>query len=179
MLEDLCYPTWISTLVLLCNSGPWTKSSQFYVIYCTYRVHLQTTYGLASVSPRPLLFLLEWKPQLARRPRRICGTRRTSGGDRIFSRTNLPERGHRTEWVEAESGDMWSGASHNMMTSSDGNFLRVNSPVNSPHKGQGRGALMFSFIWINGWLNNGDAGDLRRHSAHYDVTVMQILLTKT
>ena len=48
------------------------------------------------------------------------------------------------------------------------------SPVNSPHKGQRRGALMFSLIcvWINGWVNNGRAGDLRRYRAHYDVTVM-------
>ena len=48
------------------------------------------------------------------------------------------------------------------------------SPVNSPHKGQCRGALMFSLIcvWINGWVNNREAGDLRRHRAHYDVTVM-------
>ena len=38
------------------------------------------------------------------------------------------------------------------------------SPVNSPHKGQWRGALMFSLICtrINGWVNNGEAGDLRR-----------------
>ena len=48
------------------------------------------------------------------------------------------------------------------------------SPVCSPHKGQWRGALMFSLIcaWINGWVNNREAGDLRRHRAHYDVTVM-------
>ena len=26
--------------------------------------------------------------------------------------------------------------------------------------------------WINGWVNNGEAGYLRRHRAHYDVTVM-------
>ena len=47
-------------------------------------------------------------------------------------------------------------------------------PVNSPHKGQWRGALIF-FICarINGWVNNRDAGDLRRHWAHYDVTVMK------
>ena len=46
------------------------------------------------------------------------------------------------------------------------------SPVNSPHKG--RGALMFiwSAPWINGWVNNREAGDLRRHRAHYDVIVM-------
>ena len=37
-----------------------------------------------------------------------------------------------------------------------------------------RGALMFSWIcaWINGWVNNGEADDSRRHRAHYDVTVM-------
>ena len=49
------------------------------------------------------------------------------------------------------------------------------SPMNSPHKGQWRGALMFFFIcvWINGWINNGEAGDLRRHRPHYDVIVME------
>ena len=48
------------------------------------------------------------------------------------------------------------------------------SPVNSPHKGQWRGALMFSLIcaWINGWVNNGEASDLRRYRTHYDVIVM-------
>ena len=48
------------------------------------------------------------------------------------------------------------------------------SPVNSPHKGQWRRALMFSFIcvWINGWVNNHEAGDFRRCRAHYGVTVM-------
>ena len=48
------------------------------------------------------------------------------------------------------------------------------SPVNSPHKGQWRGALMFSLIcvWINDWVNNREAGDLRRYRAHYDVIVM-------
>ena len=48
------------------------------------------------------------------------------------------------------------------------------SPVNFPHKGQWRGALMFSLICtrLNGWENNGEAGDFRRHRAHYDVTAM-------
>ena len=48
------------------------------------------------------------------------------------------------------------------------------SLVNSPRKGQWRGALMLSFIcvWINGWVNNHKAGDLRCYRAHYDVTVM-------
>ena len=48
------------------------------------------------------------------------------------------------------------------------------SPVNSPHKGQWRGDLMFYLIcaWISGWVNNCEAGDLRRYRAHYDATVM-------
>ena len=53
-----------------------------------------------------------------------------------------------------------------------------NSPVNSPHKGQWRGALMFTLICarINGWVNNREAGDLRRYRPHYDVIVMKISL---
>ena len=47
-------------------------------------------------------------------------------------------------------------------------------PVNSPHKGQWRGAVMFTLICarINGWVNNIEAGDLRRYLPHYDVIVM-------
>ena len=68
------------------------------------------------------------------------------------------------------------------MTSSNGNisallaFVReiLRSPVNSPRKVQWRRALMFSLICakMTGWVNNRKAGDLRRHRAHYDGTVM-------
>ena len=52
------------------------------------------------------------------------------------------------------------------------------SPVNSPHKGQWRGPLMFSLICArtNDWVNNREAGDLRCHRAHYDVTAMITLV---
>ena len=48
------------------------------------------------------------------------------------------------------------------------------SPVNFPRKGQWRGALIFSLIcaWINGWVNSHEAGDVKRHRGHYDVTVI-------
>ena len=48
------------------------------------------------------------------------------------------------------------------------------SAVNSPHRGQWRGAFMFLLIcvWINGWENSREAGNLRRYRAHYDVIVM-------
>ena len=32
--------------------------------------------------------------------------------------------------------------------------------------------VFFDLRLINNWVNNGEAGDLRRHRAHYDVTVM-------
>ena len=69
------------------------------------------------------------------------------------------------------------------MMSSNGNIFRVTGlfvrgihrpPVDSPPKSQWRGALMLSVIctWTNGWANNRDADDFRRHRAHYDVTVI-------
>ena len=50
------------------------------------------------------------------------------------------------------------------------------SPINFPHKDQWRRATIFSLIWtwVNGWVNTREAGDLRRHRAHYDVIVMGI-----
>ena len=55
-------------------------------------------------------------------------------------------------------------------------FVRGIHPslVISPHKGQWRGALKFYLIgvWINGWVYNLEAGDLRRYRVHFDVTLM-------
>ena len=53
------------------------------------------------------------------------------------------------------------------------------SPVNSPHKVLWRGTLMFSLIcaWANGWVNYHYVGDLIRHCAHDDVTVMKASIT--
>ena len=48
------------------------------------------------------------------------------------------------------------------------------SPVNSPHKGQWRGALTFSLVcaWINAWVNSRALGDFRCHRTHYEVIIM-------
>ena len=69
-----------------------------------------------------------------------------------------------------------------MVTSSNENIFRVTGhlcgeftgPRWVPHKGQWHGALMFSLIYarIDGWVNTGEAGHLRRHHTHYDVIVM-------
>ena len=54
------------------------------------------------------------------------------------------------------------------------------SPLNSPNKGQWHGALMFSLIctWVNSWINNREAVDLRCHHTNYDVTAMKKTLLK-
>ena len=58
-------------------------------------------------------------------------------------------------------------------------FCAGNSPVigEFPSQRQWRDPLMFSLIcaWINGWVNEGEAGDGRRHRAHYDVTILDLL----
>ena len=71
------------------------------------------------------------------------------------------------------------------MTSSNGNIFRVllaicegihRSSVDSPHQGRWHGALMFylTCAWTNGSANIRDAGDLRCHIVHFDVTDMSI-----
>ena len=82
-------------------------------------------------------------------------------------------------------GGIWLIADICMMTSSDRMLPRNwpfvrgihRSPVDFPHKGQWRRALVYSLIcaWTKGWANNWDVGDLRRHCAHYDFTLMWVL----
>ena len=61
------------------------------------------------------------------------------------------------------------------MTSSNGDIFRVIGPLRGEFTGrQWRGALVFSVICAcaTGWLNSLNAVELRRHRAHYDITVM-------
>ena len=69
-----------------------------------------------------------------------------------------------------------------MMTSSNGNIFRVTGPLcgNSPVTGEfpsqrpvTRSFDVFFDLRLNkDWVNNREAGDLWRHRAHHDVTVM-------
>ena len=51
-----------------------------------------------------------------------------------------------------------------------------NSPVTGEFPAQSLVTQSFDVslicAWIKHWVNNGEAGDLKRHRAHYDVTVM-------
>ena len=72
-----------------------------------------------------------------------------------------------------------------IMTSSIGNFFALlaicarNSPVTGEFPTQrpvtGSFDVFFDRAWINDWVNNGEAGDLRRYRVHYDVTVMRMM----
>ena len=66
------------------------------------------------------------------------------------------------------------------MASSNGNIFRVTGhlcgefagPGDFPaHRPERRSFDVFVICaWINGWVNNREAADLRRNRAHYDVT---------
>ena len=74
-----------------------------------------------------------------------------------------------------------------LMTSSNGNIFRVTGHLCGeftghgwiPHTKASDAELWCFFIcaWINGWVNNREAGDLRRHRVHYDVMVMPPICT--
>ena len=94
--------------------------------------------------------------------------------------------GYHNQWPPGNISNAWF-VEYFMMTSSNGYICRVTDPLCGeipgprripPHKGQWRGALMVSLIcaWINALVNNGEAGDLRRHLAHYDVILMCLIL---
>ena len=58
-------------------------------------------------------------------------------------------------------------------------FCVGNSPLNGEFPAQRpvtRSFDVFFFIYarINGWVNIGEAGDLRRHRTHYDIFVMEL-----
>ena len=48
-----------------------------------------------------------------------------------------------------------------------------NSPFPAQRPGTRSFDVFFDLRLNNGWVNNGEAGDLRRHCAHYDVTLVQ------
>ena len=64
-----------------------------------------------------------------------------------------------------------------MMTSSNEYIFCVSGHL----CGEFTGALMFSSTcaWMNGWVNNREASDLRRHGAHYDVTIMVMIFLQS
>ena len=92
----------------------------------------------------------------------------------------IKERGARTWWIQLTNcsdnclGTVKAWWHHQMETFSALLAICAGNSPDSPHKGQWRVALMFSLIcvWINGWVNNREAGDLRLYHAHYDATVM-------
>ena len=70
-----------------------------------------------------------------------------------------------------------------LMTSSNGNIFRVTGPLCGEFTGhrwipltkasdEERWCFLWSAPWINGWVNNREADDLKRHRAHYDVIVV-------
>ena len=70
-----------------------------------------------------------------------------------------------------------------MMTSPNGNIFNVTGHLCGEFTGhrwilrtKASGAELWHFFicaWINGWVNDREAGDFRRHRPHYDIIVMR------
>ena len=74
---------------------------------------------------------------------------------------------------------MRCNATNIMMMSSNGNIFRVTGPLCGEFTGhrwipltKASDVELWCFLWSVPWINNREAGDLRRHCANYDVIVM-------
>ena len=139
----------------------------------------------------------EWTPPPPKHTHTLC-TMASSNGN-IF-RVTVPVCGELHRWCNDAIWltkwhrivEWWNNdenrtiiLSSGMVTSSNGSIFSVTGPlwgestgnrsVDSPHKGQWRGALICSLncAWTNNLANNRDAHDLRHRRVHYYVTVMR------
>ena len=129
----------------------------------------------------------------SRGPRFSCGSRRTlwtlhshiPGWSRstyypsVLSRgTWAPGRPGGSSFTRWSTGALWKDTHDNVIKWKLPRYWPFvkeirRSPVNSLHRGQWRGSLMFSLIraWTKSRVNNCSPGDLQRHRAYYDVIV--------
>ena len=84
-------------------------------------------------------------------------------------------------WYSLLTGSVYWHVCTSMMTSSNGNISGVTGQLCGEftgHRSQ-RPVTRSACAWINGWVNNGEAGDLRRHRSHYDFIVMSTSIIMT
>ena len=137
-------------------STPSHQSTNDSIMMLKY-THVQKAAGLVGISSSILMLSSgRWNNLKSREPDtkiKLCSHHCTCG--RSSHQTTL---GHQQKIWWRHQMEIFSA----LLTLCVGN-----SPftVNSPHKGQWRGALMSSLIyaWTDSWANNGDAGDLRCH----------------
>ena len=86
------------------------------------------------------------------------------------------------------TADQWRCSIDNMMTSSNENISRVTGHLCGEFTGPGEFPtqrpvtrsfhVFFDRVWLNGWVTNREAGDLRRYRGHYDTNVMNNVTLK-
>ena len=122
---------------------------------------------------------VEWTKSVNRRLISPCAVRGRPTMDRSKYEDRINAYRHTTKGI----------SSHFMMTSSNENKLRVTGPLCGEFTSHGWIPLkntscavfwcFFICAWTNGRINNQVGGDLRRHRAHYDVTVKWFLTINT
>ena len=102
----------------------------------------------------------------------------------LLSNPSVPEK--EIMWISKFANWYHTCEQYIMMMSSNGNIFRVTGHLCGEFTGHrwipltkasdaGFWCFLWFMPWMNGWVNNREAGDLRRHCAHYDVIVMQCI----
>ena len=108
----------------------------------------------------------------------------------FFTRHGRPWSNPTTHLICARQQGDGQPIPYAMITSSNGNIVHVTGPLCGEFTGhrwithtKASDAELWCFLWsaprINVWVNNCEAGDLRRHRAHYDVIVMILFIIET
>ena len=103
-----------------------------------------------------------------------------------INRTKSEERRKQCDKYKIFSSNSTDLAVESMITSSNRNIFRVTGPSCGKFTclrwipltkacDEELWCFLWSAPWINGWVNNREAGDLRRHRAHYDIVIPPII----
>ena len=123
-------------------------------------------------------------------PNLVGGFQELEWGPPSILPPEMSRRMHTQHGVSSQESTLWSVGSHHRLGKTDETWWRHqmetfsaslglcpgNEPVTGEFPSQRPVTRSFdvSFIcaWTNGWVNNREAGDLRRHHTHYDVIVI-------
>ena len=128
----------------------WEQKLQWYS--CVYSMHLFKVF---------ILSVLSWFARLKQPTRRWSSSMivmATKDSSRLFDQPFVQTQIKKTSKLRV-TGRLWGEATGHRWI-----------PLTKASDAELR--FFFICVWINGWSNKRDVGDLRHHHAHYDVTVM-------
>ena len=150
-----------------------------FVVFCGGVVQVDFTHILQHhlSETKPIIILILIAPKTEQQPRGMCLINRRINKESPCTHSDALSGTRAFTWTLFMTSELL------MMTSSYGNIFRVTGHLCGEFTGhrwilltKASDAELWCFFYlhpINGWVNNGEAGDLRRYRAHYDGTVMR------